>query len=65
MKRGGDYATYTWAVRAAHRSHWRPGPWSDREDFYGFRVVRDIQIADDSHGAVTGGSSTEPARPDG
>lgn len=65
VKRGGDYATYTWAVRAAHRSHWRPGPWSDREDFYGFRVVRDIQIADDSHGAVTGGSSTEPARPDG
>jgi formylglycine-generating enzyme required for sulfatase activity len=46
VKRGGSYDSFAWTVRAAHRSSWRPGPWSDRESNYGFRVVRDLTAAD-------------------
>lgn len=42
VKRGGTYSTYAWATRAAARSSWRPGPWTDRERDYGFRVVREV-----------------------
>jgi formylglycine-generating enzyme required for sulfatase activity len=62
VNRGGDYATYTWAVRAASRSHWRPGPWSDREDSHGFRVVRDIMATDEAH-AETPPLQWPPIRP--
>jgi formylglycine-generating enzyme required for sulfatase activity len=65
VKRGGGFDTYSWAVRAAHRSHWRPGPWSDREYDYGFRVVRDVEAPEQTRRAMTGGSSVDPARRDG
>jgi formylglycine-generating enzyme required for sulfatase activity len=64
VKRGGSYATYTWAVRAASRSSWRPGPWSDREYTYGFRMVRDITATDEASRAVPGGNFTDPERSD-
>lgn len=40
MHRGASWRSYPWVVRAAQRANWRPGPWSDRELTYGFRVVR-------------------------
>ena len=40
VQRGGSHSSFAWAVRAAIRSSWRPGPWSDREYTYGFRVAR-------------------------
>lgn len=42
MQRGGGWRTYPWAIRAAARTAWRPGPWTDREWTYGFRVVREM-----------------------
>jgi formylglycine-generating enzyme required for sulfatase activity len=65
VRRGGSFDTYAWAVRAANRSHSRPGPWSDREYTYGFRVVRDVEAPDEMRGSVTGGRSAEPAQRDG
>jgi formylglycine-generating enzyme required for sulfatase activity len=41
VQRGGAFAYYPWTVRAAARSYWQPGPWSDRSPSYGFRVARD------------------------
>jgi formylglycine-generating enzyme required for sulfatase activity len=51
-RRGGSYSTYTWAIRSAQRSHWRPGPWSDRERGYGFRAVREIATDDGAGNAL-------------
>ena len=33
---------YSWMVTAAFRSFSHPGPWSDRYNTFGFRLVRDI-----------------------
>jgi len=41
--RGGTYASYPWAVRAAYRNYYWPGPWSERDsNSKGFRVLREI-----------------------
>ena len=42
VRRGGAWGWYPWAIRAAARGFWRPGPWTDREWGYGFRVVREM-----------------------
>jgi formylglycine-generating enzyme required for sulfatase activity len=43
MKRGGTYSSYTWAVRAAWRNYYWPGPWTERKsDSQGFRVARTL-----------------------
>ena len=45
--RGGSWRSYSWAVRAAARTFWRPGPWREREISYGFRLVR--ELTDSAH----------------
>jgi formylglycine-generating enzyme required for sulfatase activity len=51
VQRGGAWGFFTWTVRAAKRGYFRYGhgpsgrPWSDRGDSYGFRVVRDVEVA--------------------
>lgn len=62
VKRGGAWDTYPWAIRAAARSYWRPGPWTDREYSYGFRVVRDRSEAADVDGHGSGMSHRKMAR---
>ena len=42
VKRGGHWSSYSWMVTAAFRSFSHPGPWSDRYNTFGFRLVRDI-----------------------
>jgi formylglycine-generating enzyme required for sulfatase activity len=41
--RGGAYSYYPWAIWAANRGYWWPGPWTDRDsDSRGFRVARPL-----------------------
>ncbi len=42
VRRGGFWSSYSWSVTAAYRGFYWPGPWSDRYNMYGFRIVRDI-----------------------
>lgn len=42
VKRGAFWQSFPWTVRAAYRSYWNPGPWSDRSLHYGFRVALDL-----------------------
>jgi formylglycine-generating enzyme required for sulfatase activity len=42
MRRGGAWRYYKWTVRAASRSYFRPGPWSERTATVGFRVARSM-----------------------
>jgi formylglycine-generating enzyme required for sulfatase activity len=61
--RGASWGSFGWAIRAAGRNSWRPGPWSDRESNYGFRVVRTVSVPDETRAAVAGGSSTDGGVP--
>jgi formylglycine-generating enzyme required for sulfatase activity len=42
VQKGGAWSYYPWTVRSATRSYFWPGPWTDRNDSYGFRVVRSM-----------------------
>lgn len=60
VRRGGGWGTYPWAIRAAARGFWRPGPWTDREWSYGFRVVRELESA--AGGGSDGGRAGDETR---
>ena len=42
VRRDGTWSSYSWAVTAAHRTFYHPGPWSNRYNMHGFRLARDI-----------------------
>jgi formylglycine-generating enzyme required for sulfatase activity len=58
VQRGGAWSYYPWTVRAAARSFWRPGPWTDREDRYGFRLVRMITPVGEARASTSASAST-------
>lgn len=39
VRRGAFWQSYPWAVRAAYRTYWSPGPWRERTPHYGFRIA--------------------------
>jgi formylglycine-generating enzyme required for sulfatase activity len=42
VRRGGAWGHFRWSIRAATRIPFEPGPWSDRSESSGFRVVREL-----------------------
>lgn len=59
--RGGAFGFHPWALRAAHRSYYWPGPWEEGSYARGFRVVRELD--DDAGG--TDGADADGADGDG